>query len=730
MSENPLYIAFVWHMHQPFYKDLISGETTLPWVRLHAIKDYLDMVEFLQGFPTLHQTFNLVPSLIEQLERLLEPNVQKDKFFELTLKKPQDLTEAEKIFLLRNFFMANWETMIKPFPRYYDLLTKRGRYLSPEKEISPILKRFGSQDYTDLQALFNLAWFDPSYREKDAQIKELVIKGKYYSEEDKKLILDKQLEIIRRIIPTYKKMQEDGLIEISVSPFYHPILPLLCNTDVAKISYPEVKLPKVSFRHPEDAKSQIDTAIKYYIEKFAKPPQGMWPSEGSVSEEVVDLAIEAGLSWIASDEEILFKSLDKPKDYENLYKPYMMQRKYGELALIFRDKALSDSIGFIYQHWPTEKAVSDLINRLHAIRESASKDKTAALVAIILDGENAWEHYPNNGRDFLVSLYKTLSSDSKFKLVTVSEFLKEHPPVNRLQKLHPGSWINANFAIWIGQEEKNLAWEYLAKARDTLKSYKAQHPDEPSAEKLQNALKEIYIAEGSDWNWWFGDDHSSANDEEFDRLFRTHISNVYKLLEQKLPEYLTIPIKAKRVRIVRGPSALLKPVIDGIDTNYFEWINAGLIDASKFGGTMHQSETIVKQVYFGFDLETLYFRFNFLLPSEAEDKEGLILNLLLMEKRVKISIPISERRDEIEYSILEEAQDGTWAESKKVKNASLNKILELAVKFSDIKAGQGEKLRISSSVERSGLIIERCPEHGPIEIVLPDADYESHLWTA
>ncbi|MDP3786959.1 MAG: glycoside hydrolase family 57 protein [Candidatus Omnitrophota bacterium] len=729
MSDRPLYIAFLWHMHQPYYKNPVSGEITMPWVRLHAIKDYLDMVRILEDFPNLHQTFNVVPSLFEQIEDLLNPDSRKDKAFELTLKKAGELTENDKIFLLRNFFMANWETMIRPFPRYADLLAKRGKHFSAE-EAPKALKHFTKQDYIDLQVLFNLVWFDPSYQEKDSQLKELIKKGKYYSEEDKITILDKQLEIMRMIIPTYKKMQDEGKIEVSVSPFYHPILPLLCNSDIAKTSYPEIKLPKTTFRHPEDAKYQINSAIKYYAERFGRPPRGMWPSEGSVSEEVVDLAIEAGLDWAATDEEILFKSLGRHKTAEELYRPYSIQRKYGELALIFRDKALSDSVGFIYQSWPAEKAAADLTNRLRAIRDGLPKGKGPFLVSIILDGENAWEYYPNDGGDFLYSLYKNLDADASLKVVTVSEFLRENPSKNRLDRLYPGSWINANFTIWIGHEEDNHAWEYLSQARDALQAYEKQHPEEMMTDKLQKAWKEIYIAEGSDWNWWYGDDHSSANDDEFDRLFRTHVLNIYKLLGQKPPEYLLVPIKIKKAKIIREPSGLLAPAIDGIDTNYFEWINAGLIDAAKYGGTMHQSETIIKQMYFGFDMETLYLRFDLTLLSDNSSGERLNLDLLVMEKGVKISIPLSERKKEIEYTIFVKGEGETWTEYKKVKTASLDKILELAVKFEDIRAKHGETLKILTGIEQNGLIIERCPEYGPVQITLPGSDYESQFWTA
>lgn len=728
MPDTTLYIAFLWHMHQPYYEDSVSGKITMPWVRLHAIKDYLDMAEILKDFPNLHQTFNVVPSLLDQLEHLLDPNFPKDTAFELTVKKSVDFSEEERIFLLKNFFMANWETMIKPFPRYYDLLVKRGKHLSNE-ELQSALRRFTKQDYTDLQILFNLAWFDPSYRERDSQLKELSMKGKYYSDEDKRIILGKQTEIMQKIIPVYKKMQEDGIIELSVTPFYHPILPLLCNSDIAKISSPQIKLPKVIFNHAEDARFQIKSAVNFYAEHFKTLPRGMWPSEGSVSEEVIDIVSEEGFKWIATDEEILFKSLGRHKTQEDLYKPYSMRGEKDEISVIFRDKTLSDLIGFVYQNWPPQKAAADMISRFHAIRESLPKDKGPFLVSIILDGENAWEYYPNDGRDFLLSLYKNLSDDDKLKLITVSEFLEEYPAKDKLNKLHPGSWINANFSIWIGHEEDNRAWEYLEEARKALNIFQERNPEDSLSNNIQRAWKEIYIAEGSDWNWWYGEDHSSANDEEFDKLFRTHISNVYTLIGQTPPDYLLIPIKGKKAKIIREPSALLNPVIDGIDTNYFEWINAGLLDAAKCGGTMHQSETIIKCVYFGFDLETLYFRFDLALLSDNAYYQKMVLSIVFIEKGIKVSLPLFRDAGKSEYTVFEKKEDDSWSESKKEKAACFNKIIELAVKFKGIKAKQGDLLKIFAIVEKEGLIVERCPEHNPIQIILPDADYEYRFWT-
>ena len=725
MSEQPLYVAFVWHMHQPFYKNLITGETVMPWVRLHAVKDYLDMAKILQDFPDIHQTFNLVPSLIEQIEDTLDPDSKKDKPYELTLKKAADLTEQEKLFILRNFFMANWDMMIRPFPRFYDLLIKRGRHFSPE-EASSAAKRFTAQDLTDLQLLYNLAWIDPVFREKDAQLKELSKKGKYFSEEDKKLVMAKQIEIMREIIPTYKDMQEKGKIEVSVSPFFHPILPLLCDSDVAKISCPETRLPNINFRHPEDAKTQLEMAVKLYTGKFGRPPRGMWPSEGSVSEQAVDLIIEAGLKWVATDEEILFRSIGRQKTQETLYKPYLFERKQGELSLIFRDRSLSDSIGFIYQSWNADSAGGDLINRLHALREKLPKSRTPYLVAIILDGENAWEFYPNDGRDFLNNFYERAAKDPALKFVTVSEYLDQFPPQEKLTRLHPGSWINANFNIWIGHEEKNKAWEYLSETRSVLKDYEKQ---QPTPEVLAKAWKEIYIAEGSDWTWWYGDDNSSANDEEFDRLFRSHLSNVYTVIGKKPPEYLSMPIKTKKAKIVREPYGFIKPTIDGRDTNYFEWINAGLIDASKRGGTMYQSETLIKQIYFGFDAETLYLRFDIPGNQDGGQKEELSLNVLFLEKKVKISVPLKRNGGNGQCTIFHEKEDEAWVEGGKDGAVAYDKILELAIKFKDFKGQGGEVVKLSATIETAGAVIERCPEYGAIEITLPGPDYESLTWT-
>ena len=493
----------------------------MPWVRLHGTKDYLDMVEILEKYPLIHQTFNLVPSLVEQLEDYASRTV-KDKFLGLSYKPAKELSAPDKAFILERFFSINKERVIAIHPRYYELYFKR-----------QAKKEFSTQDYLDLQVWFNLSWIDPYFREELTPLKNIVEKARFFTEEEKQVVLDKQTEILENIIPAYKKFISSGQIEVTTTPYYHPILPLLYNTNIAKEANPKTILPKVKFAYPEDVKAQIEEAVKFHQAKFGLPPLGMWPSEESVSEHILPFIIQAGINWIVADEAILFKSLKKKKrETALLYQPHLLKREEGDLNIVFRDRNLSDLIGFVYYTWKTESAVDDFMKHLENI--SASFKEEDILVTVAMDGENAWEYYPNDGHDFLELLYQRLSDSKIAKTVTISEYLKMHPPKLEVKRLAAGSWIYADFGKWIGNAYKIKAWEYLAKARQEL--------DNPELRtmnyELGLALKQIYIAEGSDWFWWYGEDHA-----DFDRLFRTHLSNFYTLIGQNIPDYLKKPLQ-------------------------------------------------------------------------------------------------------------------------------------------------------------------------------------------
>lgn len=514
-----LYLAFIFHMHQPYYANLLTKEMSLPWVRLHGIKDYLDMVQILEKFPRIQQTFNLVPSLVEQIEDYTSRSAR-DKFLELSYKPAQDLTKDERAFILGNFFSINVDRVISRHPRYYDLYLRK-----------QAAREFSAQDYLDLQVWFNLAWTDPYFREAFPELKSLAAKARFFSEEEKKCALDKQFQILEGIVPAYRKFAESGQVELIISPFYHPILPLLYNTKIGKEANARTILPKINFSFPQDADSQIASAVKFYRERFGQGLSGMWPSEESVSEHILPFFIKNGINWIVTDEAILFKTLKKKKRATALlYQPHVLRREEGDLNVVFRDRNLSDLLGFVYYNMKPEDAVNDFMRHLENINR-AFNDKDI-LVTVAMDGENAWEYYLNDGHDFLELLYGRLSESKTVKTTTVKRYIDSHKPQSGLKRLAAGSWIYGDFNKWIGNPYKVRAWEYLALARKELEDMLEAGKQVPEL-----AWKQIYIAEGSDWFWWYGDDHQS-----FDPLFRMHLSNFYALIGKEAPAYLKAPL--------------------------------------------------------------------------------------------------------------------------------------------------------------------------------------------
>lgn len=545
-------VAFVWHMHQPFYKDTLSGKYLMPWTRLHGIKDYFPMAALVEEFDDIKVTFNLVPSLVEQINDYAA-NDAADTFMDLTRKKASSLTFQHKVDLINNFFKVNFKRFIEPNARYSGLLLKKGIRPLSGSNLKSVIKNFSAQDFLDLQVLFNLAWFHSISIDDDINLKTIVDKGRSYTEEDKAYIEIRQKETIGRILPLYRKLLHDGRIEITTTPFYHPIMPLLCNTSIARVSSPGMPLPKRKFSHPEDVEWHIEEAIKYHTAQFGAPPRGMWPSEGSVSEDVLDILISKGIDWVATDEDILFNTLSlydkkykgmKLFDRRIIYRPYNFKRDSRHITMIFRDKNLSDMISFSYNSWDQNEAAWDVIGHLNRTSENLRRDTDRGLLAIVMDGENAWEYFENNGRRFFETLYSNIDKQGDVCSTTVSEFLELDPPKRTLSNIFPGSWINHNFEMWIGQEQDNLSWEYLDRVRrDLIRHTKEFHrSSDNDGSKLQDAWRELYIAEGSDWNWWYGGKAHSGGDNPFDKVYRTHLKAIYKLLGKPIPDFLKISI--------------------------------------------------------------------------------------------------------------------------------------------------------------------------------------------
>lgn len=599
-------LAIVWHHHQPPYKNPLTNQILLPWVRLHAVKDYLDMVSILHDFPKVYLNFNITPCLIEQI---LDYRQNQDRFEQLTLKRAGELSDDEKIEILQSFFLAPFKTMIKPYPRFFELFEKRGMTFDTINSVE-ILRKFKTGDFIDLQVLANLVWIDPSFRNQ-SPIAQLFEKQRNYTEDNKQTVLKFMREVLNQVLPTYRNAAEEGRIELLTSPFNHPILPLLCDAGIALSANPQARHPDWEFKFPEDAFSQLMTGIEYFEGVFGQRPNGIWLPETAISYEAVCLLAEFGIKWTIADEKILAKSLGldlrrstkgTSLNTEHLYTPYQMTIKNLPVKILFRDAYLSDLIGFEYGAWGSKIAAEDLYNKIRSVNSLLPKSSSFLLV-IALDGENAWESYENDGRDFLRHFYGLLSEDSSIKTVKISEYLQHIKVFTELKNLIPGSWVNGNFDIWAGSEEDSRAWKMVAQTRQALVDF-----EKTKKKKIPEAWKEIYIAESSDWFWWFGEEHYSALSEVFDALFRNHLMQVYRILGKAYPRELDEPIKKSINRNYVEPKNFIKPIIDGKETNFYEWRQAGTFDFTSRFSAMHKSQDILRKVYFGFDDINMYLR--------------------------------------------------------------------------------------------------------------------------
>lgn len=549
-DNSSVFITFLWHMHQPMYKDPRNEEYILPWVRLHAIKDYFDMAALIETVPQMRAVINIVPSLFVQLEDYSKGSAR-DPYLIYGSKPVSELTVEEKLFLLNNFFTINKKRKIDPSPRYSELWQKQSQAEGqPEKALSS----FTLQDYLDLQVLFNLAWCGPTLK-KDDEVAALIDKDRNFTQEEKSLLLAKQQKLIGKIIPLYRHLQEQGQIEVSVSPFYHPLLPLICDNYLAKKAQQGLKLPEHRFSYPHDAEEQMRLAVEYYGKLFGTEPRGMWPPEGAVSNKVLELAINNGIRWVATDETILRKTLvettaagrekKRPFAEEKLYAPYKFKNQVGEVSIFFRNQALSNLISFVYSSWDEEEAANDFYHQLMVLKTSLKKREGQYIISIIMDGENAWEYFPKGGERFLLSLYQKIVDRREFVPTTCSEFLNFETKDSQLYLTHiaPGSWIDGGFSTWIGEPAKNEAWDYLSKAKRTLEGWiSTLTPEEKQqkSETIEKALNAIYIAEGSDWFWWLKRGEQPESEKVFSVLFKLHLAEMYRALGLEIPFYLRV----------------------------------------------------------------------------------------------------------------------------------------------------------------------------------------------
>uniref|UniRef100_B8HN99 Glycoside hydrolase family 57 n=1 Tax=Cyanothece sp. (strain PCC 7425 / ATCC 29141) TaxID=395961 RepID=B8HN99_CYAP4 len=741
---HPLYVAFIWHQHQPLYKSRISGRYLLPWVRLHGTKDYLDLILLLDRYPKLHQTVNLVPSLILQIEDYVAGTAF-DPYLSATLTPTEQFTDQLRWFILEHFFDANHHTMIDPHPRYAQLYQQR-----QEKGILWCWQNWSPQDYSDLLAWHNLAWIDPLFWD-DPDIDHWLKQGRNFSLSDRQRIYSKQREILSRILPQHRQMQESGQLEITTSPYTHPILPLLADANAGRVAVPHMQLPQTRFQYPEDIARHLGKAWQLYQDRFGCSPRGLWPSEQSVSPQILPYVAQQGFQWLCSDEAILGWSLNhffhrdrhgQVKEPEMLYQPYRLETPQGDLAIVFRDHRLSDLIGFTYSGMAVDHAVRDLIDHLEGIAAyltARQGDGTALnqpwLVTIALDGENCWEFYQRDGQLFLEHLYQQLSERPGLQLVTVSEYLNQFPLRVSLSvdRLHSGSWVDGSFTTWIGDPIKNKAWDLLNAARQALAAA-------PEATETSNptAWEALYAAEGSDWFWWFGEGHSSNQDAIFDQLFREHLAALYQALQKPIPPELLQPLEEHKPRLEHRPESFIHPVINGLGDEQ-DWNNAGRISVGGSRGTMHRSSA-VQQLWYGLDHLNFYLRFDFQQLNLLADQDAIseLYLFWFYPDRTGYNSPIPLQnlpqqpplnylfRHHVEIqlqsgqvSLREAIENSQWQDREHQVQLGLDRCLELAVPWSNLPVQPDWSLRLIAVLSQAGNFKDYLPDNFLIPLQVP-----------
>lgn len=744
--QKELSVAFVWHFHQPNYQTQPNGIRLMPWARLHAIKDYLDMVLILDKYPNIKLNFSLVPALLDAIEDYAD-NDAHDIHSKLTITPVEDLTDDDKLYILNYFFDANYENLISKNPRYNELYLKRYSH----HEIG--IKDFSLQEYADIMMLFNLVWFDPIWKDTYPELSEFEKKGSNYTLEDRQALIELNRKIIKKIIPTFKEYQDKGRIEIITSPYNHPIVPILINPGDLKTPSLKHSMPDCKFALMLDVKEQIKMAIEKITNTFGKPPKGFWPSEHCISQKTLDVVANLGFEWLITDESVLSNSLKKEfvRDFRGCYEdPYDVCSLYlyktkreKEINIIFRDSVIPNMITFEYPHHDSILCANDLFDRIKTVHDKLKNSPDSKhILTIAMDGENSWDSYAKDGAIFLERLYSLINDDKSIKTVLVSEYVEENKSAAKpIKKVTSGSWVNQEFQLWIAEPTKNLAWKYLVQARNDIKE--AETSGRLTKDRIKAAKLEIYIAEGSDWFWWYGEPNNSGQDHIFDFLFREHLKNVYQILEKPIPSYLEMPLISFMGKPLKNPKRSITPLMNGMIKNNDEWLSAGCIDIPD--GPILQENKLFDRIYFGSDEDNLYLRFDvnkYLLdskdrfkeyfsiyayiktyngqetasPTRTTNKRDYLLPVLSDGYTHEIKIALtSNRKYPLQFSVA--VKDGLWELQwgHHIKYAH-KEIFEICIPFDDLNIKHGESFNFFFITGCSGVTEEVYPKDIPLSL--------------
>lgn len=710
--DRPMKLALVWHMHQPDYRDAATGRPTMPWVRLHCTRAYFDMAWMLDRHRQIKGIFNFVPVLLEQLAEQVEGG-HEDLYWHLTRTPAEQLSPAQRAFMLQHFFSVSWDMCVRPRPRYSQLLDRRG-VQAPYRDVA----EFSDQDFRDLQVFFNLAWCGYAAFEVEPDLKALDEKGGGYTEADKDALLAAQQRILGRTLPLYRELIARGQVETTTTPYFHPILPLLIDSDLARRSAPDMILP-ARFQWPQDAEAHVAKAVARHQEAFGVAPTGMWPAEGSVCPEMIPLLAAHGIQWMATDEAQLQAAVGGHlSDGRDLYRPWRIEVDGASVVTVFRDRTLSDLLGFTYARNSVEVAVGDLMGRLKAKHDACAHLDEPPVVSVILDGENPWEHYPDSGRWFLDGLYTALAEAPWVETTTLSQHLSAHSPKRSLNTIGTGSWINGDFRIWADGNMEREGWRLLGETRRWM----AEHAEGADPEALDRATHHIMVAEGSDWFWWYGDDFTTENDHHFDALFRGHLRQVYRCLGGDPPEALSRSLYPERGHsAVTPPQSFISPRFDGPGT-YFDWIGAGLYTIGGPTASMHRASHAFGRLRYGFDLTHLYLRLD---PLPEGSPRDLTLQIVIRgeSNSAEITIP-ADQPAEGAVQINEVEAEGAGLQASVDRGAP-----QIGLPFAALKGRPGETIQVQVRVLSGAVELERYPAAAPLQVQIPDDRFEDLHWT-
>ncbi|NWF39226.1 glycoside hydrolase family 57 [Mariprofundus sp. NF] len=540
---KPLSVIFYWHMHQPFYCEADTGNYHLPWVYLHAMKDYTDMAEILSQLPRAKAVINYVPSLTAQIEdyaahlrEFLNGDAKSlnDPLLAALAHKSGEYSEAERSFLLEACFRLNHERNMHRYPDYSRLWN-----MAEHAKNSEGLNYLGDSFFSDLVTWYHLAWLGETVRSRNFVARRLIEKARDFSYQDRRDLLSLITTLLSDIPATHRRLVEAGKIELTTTPYAHPIMPLMLDFNTARETVEDALIPNEPYPGGrERALDHIALARSSHEKLFGHIPAGCWPAEGAVSEASLKLLGASGFQWCATGESVLHHSLKynlrEQQGNRDLYHPWLIGEKDEQITCFFRDDRLSDLLGFEYSRWNMQDAINNFMHELANIRHR-TKGMEAPVVSIIMDGENAWEHYHENALPFLTNLYQTIIEHDEYELTTFSDYLENNKATEKLEHLVSGSWVYGNLSTWIGDNAKTRGWELLIEAK---KAYDI-HIDQLSPEQQEAANEQLRICEGSDWCWWFGDYNPGSVVRDFDQLYRRHLKKLHQLLGSPVPPSLS-----------------------------------------------------------------------------------------------------------------------------------------------------------------------------------------------